>query len=87
MGQVVNLGNPESISIEDLAGMVIELTGSESGIKYVPYEEAYPVGFEDMAARAPDITNARNLVGFEPRTGLGESIRRIHEHMSAKQRG
>src|SRR5262245_39965037 len=54
-GKVFNLGNPEEITIKDLAGKIIELTGSRAGIEYVPYEKAYEEGFEDMERRVPDI--------------------------------
>jgi UDP-glucose 4-epimerase len=46
-------------------------------VRYVPYEEAYEEGFEDMARRVPDTTRARELVGFEPIVGLREIIRLV----------
>jgi UDP-glucose 4-epimerase len=62
-GQVYNLGNPEEISILDLARRVIERAGSRSEVKLIPFEEAYGAGFEDMARRVPD---ARKLAGVIP---------------------
>ena len=76
-GKVFNLGGTDEISIKSLAEMVIELAGSDSKIRFVTYEEAYEEGFEDMQRRVPDITRARNLVGFEPRIKLDEIIRRV----------
>jgi len=76
-GEVVNIGNTESISIEDLAKLVVEVTGSRSEIVRVPYDEAYPAGFEDMEARTPDLSRARRLIGFAPRITLRESVERI----------
>jgi UDP-glucose 4-epimerase len=77
VGEVVNLGSTESVSIEELAHTVIDVTGSSSVIEHVPYEEAYPAGFEDMSERLPDIRKAGSLIGFRPRIDLRTSIRRI----------
>jgi UDP-glucose 4-epimerase len=73
-GQAVNLGSTEEVTIRGLAELVVEMTGSSSRIRIVPYEEVYESGFEDMPRRVPDITRARKLVGFEPRTSLKEII-------------
>lgn len=82
-GVVVNVGGTEEVSIEDLANRVIGLTGSDSKIQYVPYDEAYEEGFEDMPRRVPDITRARNLIGFEPRQSLDDIILEV----AKEQRG
>ena len=76
-GRVFNLGGTEEISMTSLAEKVIDLANSESKIRYLTYDEAYEEGFEDMQRRVPDITRARNLVGFEPRVGLDEIITRM----------
>jgi UDP-glucose 4-epimerase len=76
-GRVFNVGGREEISMVALAERVIELLGSRSKLRYVPYDEAYEEGFEDMQRRVPDTTRARNLVGFEPRVGLEEIIRMV----------
>ena len=65
-GRVFNLGGTEEISMDELAGAVIAACGSVSKVRYVPYEEAYEEGFEDMARRVPDITRVRELVDFRP---------------------
>jgi UDP-glucose 4-epimerase len=83
-GRVVNLGTTESVSIEELARMVIEVTASTSRVEFVPYDEAYPAGFEDMVARAPDLTVARGLIKFEPKTGLETSLGRIASQMRGR---
>lgn len=80
-GEVVNLGSPERTAIGELAELVVEMTGSRSEIVRVPYEQAYPAGFEDMSARAPDTAKAKALIGFEPRVDLRTGVRRIIEHM------
>ncbi|MEM8901101.1 MAG: GDP-mannose 4,6-dehydratase [Bacteroidota bacterium] len=65
IGQEFNVGNPIEISMEALAKKIIEKTGSTSKLKYVPYEEAYGKGFEDMNRRTADITKLRETLGFE----------------------
>ncbi len=78
VGQVINLGNPNEITISDLARRVIAVTGSDSGIRYVPYAEAYGEGFEDMARRVPDITKAKAITGYSPQYDLDCSLRLTH---------
>ena len=77
IGQVFNVGNNQQISIMDLAKKVIEITGSKSEIKKVPYSEAYPAGFEDMQRRVPDISKIKNALGWSPAIGLDQIIRDI----------
>jgi UDP-glucose 4-epimerase len=76
-GDVYNVGRNAEISISDLAGRVIELTGSASEVVYVPYEEAYASGFEDMRRRVPDVGKLRETIGYAPDTPLDEALRRI----------
>lgn len=73
-GQAVNLGSTEEVTICELAELVIKLSGSRSQIQLIPYDEAYESDFEDMLRRVPDITKAKNLVGFEPSTCLHQII-------------
>jgi UDP-glucose 4-epimerase len=75
MGQAVNLGGEQEISIYDLALRIVELTGSRSDIALVPYEQAYGEGYEDMRRRVPDNGKARRLLGFRPATTVDEIIR------------
>ncbi|MGI9067117.1 MAG: GDP-mannose 4,6-dehydratase [Pyrinomonadaceae bacterium] len=70
VGQVYNIGSNEEISIFQLAEKVKELTNSDSEIVFVPYDEAYEEGFEDMPRRVPDITKINQLVGFRPEMTL-----------------
>jgi len=81
-GQVINIGNDNEISIAGLAARIKELTGSDSPIRLIPYEEAYEAGFEDMERRAADISKLKGLTGFAPSVGLDEIIRRTAEHLS-----
>jgi UDP-glucose 4-epimerase len=73
-GQVFNLGSRELVSMNELAARVKDRTGSSSEITHVPFEEAYVSGFEDIAAREPDISKARAVVGFEPQQTLDEIL-------------
>jgi UDP-glucose 4-epimerase len=74
VGQLFNLGNPEEVSITGLARRVIEVTGSTSGIDYIPYEQAYEEGFEDMERRVPDIRKVVALTGYEPKYKLDHAL-------------
>ncbi|HEY3444093.1 MAG TPA: NAD-dependent epimerase/dehydratase family protein [Paludibaculum sp.] len=78
VGQVLNLGNPTEIAISGLATRIIELAGSASSVRYIPYTEAYEDGFEDIARRLPDIAKVVALTGYSPLVPLDESLRRIH---------
>jgi UDP-glucose 4-epimerase len=73
-GQVINLGNSEEVSINGLADRAIALTGSTSEIKFIPYEEAYGDGFEDMRRRVPNLEKAKRLVGYQPTRSLDDII-------------
>jgi UDP-glucose 4-epimerase len=77
IGKVINIGNDSEISINDLAKKVIEQTNSKSEIVYVPYEEAYGDGFEDMERRVPNIELIKSLVGWEPKLDLSSMIKDI----------
>jgi UDP-glucose 4-epimerase len=73
-GQVINLGNSEEVSIKGLADRAIALTESSSEIQFVPYEEAYGEGFEDMRRRVPSLEKARQLIGYQPTRSLDDII-------------
>jgi UDP-glucose 4-epimerase len=77
IGQVFNVGNNQQISIMDLAKKVIEIIGSKSEIKRIPYTEAYPEGFEDMQRRVPDISKIKQVLGWEPKIHLDQIIKDI----------
>jgi UDP-glucose 4-epimerase len=84
VGEVVNIGNTEEITIEDLAHRVKERTGSSSRIEYVPYDLAYEPGFEDMMRRVPAVEKLEALTGFRPRTSLNEIIDRVTAFFQSK---
>jgi UDP-glucose 4-epimerase len=74
IGKVINIGNDFEISINALAKVIIEETSSTSEIIYVPYEEAYGDGFEDMERRVPNIELINQLVGWKPKRNLSTMI-------------
>ena len=81
VGQVFNIGSSEEISILQLAEKVKKLTNSSSEIVFVPYDEAYEEGFEDMPRRVPDTSKINKLVGFKPEItldGILESVISFH---------
>ena len=74
----VNIGNPQEMTIEDIARMIIKLTGSKSKLVYRPLPE------DDPKVRQPDITRARTLLGWEPKIGLEEGLTRTLEYFRTK---
>jgi UDP-glucose 4-epimerase len=76
-GQVINLGGDQPIAILDLARRVVETLRSRSVIQPIPYDRAYGPGFEDLQRRQPDLTKARELIGFAPSIPLERTIRDI----------
>jgi UDP-glucose 4-epimerase len=85
IGKVINIGNDFEISINDLAKKVIADTNSKSEIIYVPYEEAYGDGFEDMERRVPNIELIKSLVGWEPKRDLSSMISDIADFLQNKE--
>lgn len=85
IGEVFNLGSQDEISIEELAKEIIKLTGSNSKIKYIPYDKAYEEGFEDMQRRVPDISKINKLIAFKPTYSLPEIIKDIIEYLKSKK--
>ena len=81
IGKVINIGNDFEISINDLAQKIITETGSESEIVYVPYQQAYGDGFEDMERRVPNIDLINQLVSWKPKRDLTTIISDISAEM------
>lgn len=86
IGEVVNVGNNEEVSILELARRVKTLTGSDSDIEFVPYELAFDAQFEDMRQRVPDVSKLERLVGVRPRVPLDEIILRTADYWRARSR-
>jgi UDP-glucose 4-epimerase len=85
IGEVVNVGNTEEITIEGLAKLVKERTRSNSPIEFVPYDQAYEPGFEDMMRRVPCVDKLHALTGFRPQTPLNEIIDRVATFFRQKE--
>ncbi len=77
VGQVVNLGSREEISMNDLAAKIVSILGSSSSIRHIPYEQAYGPGFDDMMRRIPDLRRAETLIGWAPNYDLEKIIRQL----------
>lgn len=77
LGSVVNIGNDHEISILELAEMVLETTGSNSGISYHPLPE------DDPLRRRPDISRAEDLMGWRPKVALAEGLSKTIEWFKA----
>lgn len=90
VGEVFNVGSNQEITILDLARKVKELTNSKSEITFVPYDEAYEEGFEDMPRRIPDISKVNTRIGFQPDKsldGILESVIEFHSEQMSAGRG
>lgn len=74
-GEIVNIGSTEETTIENLARLSIRELGSKSDVQFVPYNEAYAPGFEDMLRRRPSVAKLERLTGFKPSTALTDIIR------------
>jgi UDP-glucose 4-epimerase len=83
-GELFNIGSDEEISIRELAERVRQAAAAESEITFVPYEEAYEEGFEDMDRRVPDTSKLRALIGWEPKLRLEETLADVVEYERAK---
>lgn len=81
-GRVFNVGSDESLTIEELADVVIRTLGSKSGKRYISYDRAYASGFEDLRKRQPDLARVRGSIGFAPKRTLVETIRDLARALS-----
>ena len=78
VNEPVNLGNPQEMTIEQIALAIIKLTGSSSTLVYKPLPE------DDPKVRQPDITRARTLLGWEPKVSLEEGLTRTLAYFRTK---
>lgn len=79
VGKVVNLGSQEEISIRALAERVKVVCQSHSEIQHIPYETAYGPGFDDMMRRVPDLSRAKEYIGWQPKLGLDQIIKAVSD--------
>ena len=80
-GDLFNIGSGNKSTIEDLAKLIIERTGSSSQIVKIPYNQAYGPGYEDMLHREPSIEKAQKAFGYAPKASLEEIVDRVIEDM------
>lgn len=74
IGEIFNIGSQEEVTIRQLAERVKARTDSASEIVYIPYEQAYEKGFEDMYRRVPSIEKIRAAVGWQPTFSLDQTL-------------
>lgn len=86
VGEVVNVGTDEEVTIEDLAHVVKQRTRSSSPVTHTPYDEAYEPGFEDMLRRVPSLEKLERITGFRPRTPLNAIVDRVVAHFREKEK-
>ncbi len=87
IGEVINIGTDQEISIEGLAHLVRQRTKSSSKLEYVPYDRAYEPGFEDMLRRMPSLQKLQSLTGFRPCIPLATIVDDVAEHFRSKTIG
>jgi len=84
VGDLFNIGSTEEITIEELAKLVKKLAKSNSEIVYIPYDDAYEEGFEDMRKRVPDISKIQKLTGYKPTINIEGIIKIVIEYYRNK---
>jgi len=80
IGQVINIGSGQEVTIGHLAERIRELAGSTSVIRFIPYDEAYESGFEDMPRRVPDLTKIAAMIGYKPQNTLDDILRQVIDY-------
>ena len=80
LGKIFNIGSDEEISILELAKKIKRLVCSQSRIDFIPYDEAYEEGFEDMPRRVPDISRVQQMINYQPRNNLDQIIQSVIDH-------
>jgi len=84
VGQVINIGHTQEITIAKLAERVRELTASSSTIEVIPYDEAYESGFEDMPRRVPDLSKITAMIGYKPLKTLDDILVEVIDYFRRK---
>jgi len=84
IGQVINIGNTEEVTMMALAERVRAVANSNSPIRLVPYDEAYESGFEDMPRRLPDLGKIRQMIGYHPRFSLDDILVHVIEYFRSQ---
>jgi len=81
VGEIFNIGHDEEITINNLSELVKTVTGSQSEICHIPYDEAYEEGFEDMSRRIPDLSKLHRFVGYRPKHDIRTIVKDVVEFM------
>jgi UDP-glucose 4-epimerase len=84
VGEAYNIGSNQEVTILEVAERIKQLAASDSRIVFVPYDQAYEEGFEDMMRRVPDITKIGKLVGYVPRITLDDILESVIEYQRVK---
>ena len=79
VGEVFNVGGLREITIADLARKIIKMTGSQSTVQLIPYDEVFDKDFEDMQRRVPGIGKINRLIGYRPQTDLDAILKYVIE--------
>jgi UDP-glucose 4-epimerase len=82
IGDYFNVGGVGEVTIKQLAEQIIKQTHSNSVIKFIPYSDAYPAGFEDMQRRVPDVSKINKAVGWSPTHTLDSIIESVAKSFS-----
>ena len=80
IGEVFNIGGKGEVSILELANLVIKVTNSSSSITFTEYSKAYPIGYEDMLRRVPNIYKIASTIGWTPKINLITIIKDVYEN-------
>jgi UDP-glucose 4-epimerase len=84
ISEVYNVGGVGEISINNLAEKIISTTKSASNIRHIPYDQAYPSGFEDMQRRVPDTSKIQSAIGWKPQMSLEDIIQDVSNYFKSK---
>ncbi len=85
IGEVINIGNDEEISIRGLAELVKKVTGSRSTMEFMPYEKVYGPGFDDIFRRIPSLEKLDRLIQYRPSTPIQIIVRSVVDWMTQQQ--
>jgi len=84
IGDVYNLGGRGEITINELANNVVRITDSKSKLSYTAYDDAYPIGFEDMQRRVPNISKITSAIDWQPEHSLEDIISDVADYLREK---
>jgi UDP-glucose 4-epimerase len=87
VGEVYNIGSDQEITVLELAQKIKQMTKSDSRIVFIPYDQAYEEGFEDMMRRVPDISKVRDLIDYKPTVNLDGILTSIIDYHRVRMVG